>query len=441
MKLGYSENKKRIYMLIAFMAILLLFGLFSGSVLKAQGEMKPDFNFDEMNEEHSQIVVTGNGYSLSQEQEEKIDNNPIKDEPEIKPPEAEESIIEQEEPEEKQEEKLEEESEEKQEEKEDPKDDSRDDNEIDNSQQSLPQDPSDSNSSSSSDDIIGSGQSAPSSNEGGTDNPGETNTENENAEPEEINKNPVIECSLKNGEILSGADLVFTLRGKDYRGSVIDPFYYQVKLNGNLIYSTGVDGEGFVTYRNPEALPEGENEVSVLIEDNEGRSSSASYRVTVNEVVPVLKDEYASVVVDARVLGLGILLSVNEPIYEDESAAHFVDRILNDYGFAPNSVNNLYGYYLARLNRVGIVASPGSIVIPEQLSELIGELDYNLMDNNSLGERDFNGYSGWVYLYNYSYMGVGLSNITLSDGDEIIICYTLANGAEYDGTWYYYGDW
>ena len=407
-------------MLMAFLAIVLLYLIFSGSMLRAQSEIKPDFDFTEMNEAHSQVMVTGENYSLNQEQENAIVSNPIQEEPQVMPPEAEESIIEEEKPEE------------KTEEKEPPSDNSeKEDN------------PSADTSNNEMNQGTDSQNEVP-VNQGGTasedENASGTNADQNQGEIE-INKKPIIESSLRNEDIIEGGNLTFTVRGRDYRNEVIDPFNYEVKLNGSLLYSTGVDDEGYVTYRSLESLPEGENEIAIYIEDKEGNSSSVSYRVISREAEPAFIDEYASLTVDARVLGLGILLSTKEAITKDESAAHFVDRVLWNAGFAPDAVNNLYGYYLARLNSGGIVGGAENIKVPDAISNLVGELDYNMIDPNSLGERDLNGYSGWVYLYNYSYMGVGLSNITLRDGDEIIICFTLANGAEYDGTWYYYGDW
>ena len=54
--------------------------------------------------------------------------------------------------------------------------------------------------------------------------------------------------------------------------------------------------------------------------------------------------------------------------------------------------------------------------------------------NNSLGEHDLYDPSGWVYSVNGSWPD-GMSAITLGDGDELRIVFTLYYGYEYDGTW------
>ncbi len=439
-----TNRKKRLLMLFFLLGIIGSFLLLSGGLIRAQGEMKPEIDFSQVNDEFSQVLLTGNDYILNQEQEEIMGNiTPLVQDEIIPVPEVADSIIPEEE--EKPEEKIEEQRNEEEPKKEENESENNEDssNEIvTNDQTSLVEDNHIGDVSQNSNIANPNNQDIGNQNSNIESNAQEQNDDkNEEKDSEPIDKRPIIETSLKGDELVQGSVIAFRVRGIDYHGLIIDPFNYQVKLNGNLLYSTGKDDDGFVTYRNPEPLLSGENEVSIRIEDDEGNSSEAIYRFTALEDEVKLEDEYVSLIVDARILGLGYLMSVQEQIYKDESAASFVNRVLEAYGFAPDSVNNMYGYYLARLNKPDLIGDADNISIPEALADYIGEIDLDAMYNDSLGERDFNGYSGWVYLYNYSYTGVGLSNITLSDGDEIIICFTLANGAEYDGTWYYYGDW
>ncbi len=418
--------KKRILFLVGAIALVLLFVLMSGFALTEQGKIDTHDAYANPNENYSQVLVTGDNYYLDEVQEEALHDNTFNHEEkeEVIFPENEESIIK---PEEQTDIETPPEEEEIEEEK-------------------PTEEPSQIDSISETENPEVDDNAVSNSEQGNAETETSTNTtpvidnENDNTTVE-TTKEPLLETTLKNNQVIEGDSIVFKVRGTDYHNRIIDPFYYQVRLNGNLIYSTGVDSDGFVTYRNPEPLTEGGNEVSIYIEDEEGNSTSSNYIFDCTFVEETLTNEYVSLTVDGRILGLGILLSTTEQIYADESASNFVDRILNEYGFNPTGSNNIYGYYLARLNKPGIVGSQENIIVPDSLKELIGDLDYESMDPDSLGERDFNGYSGWVYLYNYSYMGVGLSTITLSDGDEIVICYTLANGAEYDGTWFYYGDW
>lgn len=427
------KNQRWIY-LLSGLAICLLFVLVSGIFVRSQGEVETGQDIDDYSDEYSQIMVTGQNYFLTDVQEESIPESTAPIEPDNSMfPETNENII-------KPEEELNQEpDQEKEEEQEQEKENEQ--TGTPESTEPAEQEPG-SHASDSNNNPADQNQSSGGfmSNEETTDEP-TPNPEIVDDEQETITKDPRIETSLVNGESINGSDITFTLRGKDYHDSIIDPYYYQVSINGVRVYSMGVDSDGFATYRNMEPLSEGNSEILIYIEDEEGNSASAKYALNSVSAVNELQDEYVSLTLDARILGLGTLLSVNEQIYEDESASHFIERVLNDYGFITSSNNNSYGYYLARISRAGIVGDSGNVQIPDTLKEYIGEIDYGLMDPDSLGERDFNSYSGWVYLYNYSYMGVGLSNITLSDGDEIILCYTLANGAEYDGTWFYYGDW
>ena len=429
-------NKKinNLFILLSI-TLLIVFICFSFFYLRAQGQVTLDYDFSEPYDEHSQVLVSGEGYYLKDDiKNDYTVGQQINVEEETQ--DNEEDVPEDVQQEEKQEEKKDENQ--NQGLNPETKPEQKPQNETNNT---APQ-----NQGASSD----ASNVAPSSNNsgdssGGGDNSGEgdggDNNQDDPDEPEAINKKPRIETSLIDNLTSDGEDIAFTVRGTDYKERLIDPYYYQIRLNGNLIYSTGQDGDGFVTYRNNEPLLDGINEISIYIVDIEGNEASESYIINADTSQDALQDKYVTLIVDGRILGLGIILSAEEAIYKDESAAHFVDRVLSLYGLNPVSNNNMYGYYLARISRPGLVGGAENIVVPQAVQELVGELDLSSVDPDGLGERYFNAYSGWIYLYNYQYMGVGLSNITLYDGDEIIICFTLANGAEYDGTWFNYGDW
>ena len=53
---------------------------------------------------------------------------------------------------------------------------------------------------------------------------------------------------------------------------------------------------------------------------------------------------------------------------------------------------------------------------------------------NSLGEHDIYDASGWMYSWNGEWPD-GMSSITLRDGDELRIVFSLYYGYEYNGIW------
>ena len=416
------SKKNRIIYLLSFVALTLVLLLFGVSVIRG-GERESLAGLDSINEDASHILVTGNNYSLDDSVEEEL----LQSIQEMEPKEQEQVETEQESivP---QEEKKEESPEPKEEKPTVENEEPKTENTLDNSNAGEEKSPSDTTSSDDSNgEDEGSGESGPSP------------SEDEREKP--ASKNPVIECSLAGVTEIQGDSLVFTVRARDYKNQLIDSFYYQVKLDGELLYSTGKADDGFVTYRSSEELGEGTHEVTIFVEDSEKNSEAASFVVNAVGAEPVLKDEYASLTIRADTINLGTVLSVKEKIYDGESASHFIERVLEMNGFSVVSSGGIYGYYLGEIGKPGLLDSMDAIEIPEILAPYLEDVDREITDRDSLGERDFTPSSGWVYLYNYAYMGVGLSNITLFDGDEIVICFTLANGAEFDGTWFSYGEW
>lgn len=425
-----KEKKNRLIYLLAFCVLTASLLVFGVSVIRG-GEKEVLPGFDSINQDASQVLVTGNNYSLDNKVEEEFLQNLQEKEPrEQEQVETnQESIV-----------PPAEEPADSPEESEAPKEEAPSTN---NDEQETEVNSSEEIQENEQGDEVGEGSSGGNQNEteGHGDSGPSTSHEDDEKDSEPASKKPTIECSLMGVTEIDGGNLVFTLRAKDYKNQVIDPFYYTVKLDGDNLYSTGTSDDGYVTYRSPEPLSEGVHQVDILVEDLEQNSETFSFVLNAKANEEVLQDEYVSLTVEARILGLGTLLSAREKIYEGESASHFIERVLEMNGFSVASSGGIYGYYLGEISKPGILGSLETIKIPEILEPYLQDVDVSIEDRNSLGERDFTGASGWVYLYNYSYMGVGLSNITLYDGDEIIICFTLANGAEFDGTWFRYGEW
>ena len=264
--------------------------------------------------------------------------------------------------------------------------------------------------------------------------------ENEGGEPtnpgvEETSKNPTIITSLTDGQQVSGNALTFTVKAVSYKNVMLDSFDVQVYLNGQRMYSSGTDGRGFISYRADGLLNSGSNEISITATDEEGHTSTIikQIEVDINGSRPI--EGTISFSLEAPSLGLGTLYSVNAEIYQGESTASFVDRVLRNAGFSiEHSGTTSYGYYLKRLSKPGLTSGwKINPIVKKHLDEINAPETLNIM-NNSLGEHDLYDPSGWVYSVNGSWPD-GMSAITLGDGDELRIVFTLYYGYEYDGTW------
>lgn len=264
--------------------------------------------------------------------------------------------------------------------------------------------------------------------------------ENDGQEPsnpggEEISKNPTIVTSLSDGQHVSGNALTFTVKATSYKNVYLDSFDVQVYLNGQRMYSSGTDGRGVISYRADGLLVDGINEITIKATDQEGNATTLTKRIDVdiNGARPVAGT--VKLTVEAPSIGLGTLYSVTTEIYEGESTAAFVDRILRDAGFGiEHGGTTSYGYYLKRISKPGL--TNGWIINPTvkmHLDEINAPETFNIK-SNSLGEHDLYDPSGWVYSVNGSWPD-GMSAITLRDGDELRIAFTLYYGYEYDGTW------
>ena len=255
---------------------------------------------------------------------------------------------------------------------------------------------------------------------------------------DDVDTSPVIETSLRDGAAFA-KDIYFTVMAFDHNGVLIDSYYYSVFLDGTLIYPQGTEGNASV-YREY-GLEAGEHDVSILATDTEGYSAVRNYAVSVTSEEQELSTQTVRLLVEADSLGFGILLDVSEQITENESAAHFISRILEKYSYTPDMNEN---NYLRRIYHPGI--KPSVPVIPESLAEILKERTgsdgpYEDSDPDSLGERDYYATSGWIYLYNDVFMDVGLGAVTLADGDYIHLGFAPGGGSEYSGTWAVMEDW
>ena len=503
--------------MLSALGIVIIFLLSAAFTLGAQEEAKGAAGFDEVNENRSQVLVTGKDYALNYEQEqehreelareeknneerqerveeqreqietpeeepenivereeqrreeerrEESQNNPPEEKPEEQPkqeePKEEQEQKQEDKPENKPEDKQEETSEndvvpDEQEQEQDtppssdesqntdsnntdenPQESQEDNSNNDNQDEPQNTPADDSGGSGSNDDNSGDGEGdTPGDSDdeaqgdgedgtGGDDNPGDggdggSNPAHDPEEPEDVNKDPIIDCSLSDGETIPGADLMFTLKGTDYKGQLIDSFYYSVTIDGSKLYSEGVSGS-FTTYR-ARGLSDGSHEINIIVTDVEGNNTTVFYTVNADGE----SDEEVFMIsgyltLDITHIGRGT------PVYdfcyevpEGTSVSDFVEKALGSCGYAvQRGVGS--SFYLARIVKPGIVGNPDNLDIPEEYND---EVYLQGQDSDSLGEKDIVASSGWLYMYNGVYMDVGMGSVTLEDGDEVLIWFTL----------------
>ena len=275
----------------------------------------------------------------------------------------------------------------------------------------------------------GTGQSEPTQTEPvNPESPGETGDVEDDRD-----KTPTIITSLSDGQRIDGLRATFTVEGRDYKGYSIESFYFTVYTNDIRTYSSGEN-----TYKRTykPQLSEGENRIVIVMKDKEGNEARREFTVYADARSEPKVGGTVHIVLDARTIGLGYLLDVQQEFYEGDAISHVALEALSRNGFTcTHTGNSSYGWYLSRIGKPGIT---NGFAIPAALLEKLSEDGDSMMghDADSLGEKDFYEYSGWIFMQNGESPSVGMASREAVDGDEIVIAFTLDMGKEYDGTWF-----
>lgn len=251
-------------------------------------------------------------------------------------------------------------------------------------------------------------------------------------------KLPVITCSLTEGQVVSGAFLSFTVEAVSYQKEHLDAFDVKVTVNGNKLYSSG-NQNGVISYRTSQELQNGSNEVAITATDTEGNTATKVYHIIVNPDGERPKGGTMRVTLRADSLGLGVVFDQQVTFYEGENLPYVIDRAFQQAGTTYSYTGSFdYGFYLQRVSQIGIT---DGFQIPDVIQKKLDEENCSWVgyEEDSIGEKDFYYWSGWIYRMD-GYMPGGLSSVPAEDGSEVEILFTVHNGAEYDGTWFY-GDW
>ncbi len=147
------------------------------------------------------------------------------------------------------------------------------------------------------------------------------------------------------------------------------------------------------------------------------------------------RKKYVTISLEADVLGSRyryLIYPQRVEIRENQRASEVVDRFLRQNGYYPSISGSIQsGYYLARVNRGGLI-NRSSIHIPGRVQKILKARKLvtrlNRTRSGSLGEFDITKESGWMYSVNGVYPNVGFSQKYLKNGDVVRIRFTLALG-------------
>lgn len=265
---------------------------------------------------------------------------------------------------------------------------------------------------------------------------------------------PTIVTTLTDNSVQRGSKKTFDVWAKNASGEKIKA---TVKLNGTKVEPTWDDNEK--TSYTLSFGEEGENTIIVSAASDGGKRKELTYHITY--VRANAGDVIGTAVwsVELFTIGCGYLIyPVEMPIYEGETSAEQLIRLLHENGFAGYYSGTVKAsFYLAYIadgtaagTRYNSYQKSGTPSIPEKLnlspsvpSLLVPYLeetmtfydpdDYTNNWSGYIGEFAFTNGSGWMYSVNNNFPNVGFADCYLSDGDVVRVQYTLGYGADIGG--------
>lgn len=436
-----KKGKRKLSILTA--ALVLVLVISGAAAILSMDEARGDSPIGDVNENRSQVMVTGMNYSLNDEKEAEYEEE---QEPENEEPEQQKEP-EQKEPEQKKPEKKEQQQDEEQQEDEETErtqeissqeDDKVEKDEADTTQQGDDDEevldeeedeeiPTDTEEPSDEDEEISVPDEPVEPNEPSDPvepvEPVEPNEPDVPDEPEE-DRTPVIITDLENIDTIDGTRLTFELEAKDYKGRRIESFNFSVYVNDVKVYSSG-ESTYKRTYRTD--LVDGDNQIVITVKDDYGNSASRLYSVHCNAEGEMKVGGKIRVIVDASIVGFGTLLDVEQEFYEGDGVSHVVQKALEDNGFAiSSSGSHNYGWYLKSISKPGMMGGKEPEIPDDIKAEMDAKgLSWNGYDIDKLGEHDFYQYSGWIFTQNDNTPSVGMASKTAEDGDVIVLTFIL----------------
>ena len=265
---------------------------------------------------------------------------------------------------------------------------------------------------------------------------------------------PAITATLTDNAVQKGSKKTFDVWAKNSAGEKIKA---TVKLNGKIVSPTWDDIEK--TSYTLVFTEEGENIVTVSASSDGGKRKELTYHITYVKAKAGEQIGTAIWSIELFTVGCGYLICpVSVPIYEGETSAEQLIRLLRNNGFVgyyggtPKSA--FYLGYIAdgtvsaekynNYQKSGAPSEPRllnispkipDILIPylEETMTFFDPDDYLNNWKGYIGEFAFTNGSGWMYSVNNNFPNVGFSDTYLSDGDVVRVQYTLGYGADIGG--------
>lgn len=264
---------------------------------------------------------------------------------------------------------------------------------------------------------------------------------------------PTVTTTLVDGAVQRGSKKTFDVWARNASGEKIKA---AVRLNGDKVEPTWDDSEK--TSYTLVLTSEGANTVTVTATSDGGRRRELNYTIYYRRAADGEAIGTAVWSVEAFTLGCGyIVYPMYVPIYEGETAAAQLVRMLSDSGYVSYCGGSLdSSFYLAyiadgasgaaRYNnyaRFGSPSSPRSLdITPSIPSMLVPHLESTMTYfdpddyanwSGHLGEFVISNGSGWMYSVNNIFPNVGFADCYLSDGDVVRVQFTLGYGADIGG--------
>ena len=265
---------------------------------------------------------------------------------------------------------------------------------------------------------------------------------------------PSLRTTLTDNITQRGSKKTFDVWARNAAGEKI---VATVKLNGQKIDPTWDDSEKasytlvFTT--------EGQNTVTVSASSDGGKKKTLTYHINYQKAKEGEKIGTAVWSVEAFTIGCGYIIApVEMPIYEGETSAEQLIRLLHDNGlvgyYGGTVKSSFYLAYIAdgtaagekynNYAKSGTAANPRklnlspsipSLLVPylEETMTFFDPDDYNTNWRGYLGEFAFTNGSGWMYCVNNVFPNVGFADSYLSDGDIVRVQFTLGYGADIGG--------
>lgn len=255
---------------------------------------------------------------------------------------------------------------------------------------------------------------------------------------------PTIHTSLDNVSRVDSSETKLDVVARTYQGKPIPASNVEVWLDGVPVKNpVGSDTLTYTLFfRQPDVGDSEKHVITIRVRDGMGSSTYYKKEITYDYIDIGSERGTVSVVIDATTVGLwpgDLADTFIYTIHEGDKASHAVLAALQDAGFDVTYGGTVdSGFYLRRISRAGMA---DYAEIPDNLWNKILADGIPLTGSHysgSLGEHDYTQGAGWLYcvdgvLSEGFYPGEGLSERSISNGQTIRLCFTLAYGKDVGG--------